>query len=102
MALERFELAAILQADEEFRRDRALDGNRRFLGRGVHRFGPGRDTGQGVVHGLDEGRQLASADRIIADIGGNDVRRHFDDLGSLFHLGLVLLIWGDDLQPRRA
>jgi hypothetical protein len=38
------------------------------------------------MHLLDQGRQVNWRDHIVADLGGNDARRHLDQVRLIFHM----------------
>jgi hypothetical protein len=37
------------------------------------------------MHALDQARQVGGRHSVVADVGGNDVRRHLDDFRLLVH-----------------
>ena len=52
---------------------------------GVVCLGSERDGRERLGHALDQAREIGGGNRVVADVSGNDVRRHLDDLGLVVH-----------------
>ena len=78
MTLEHFELFAVLQADDVIGEHRSLDRHRRLLFFHDHRLSSHR--GQRGVDGLDQARQCVRPDRIVGDVGRDDLGHEAQDL----------------------
>ena len=41
---------------------------------------------QGPMHALDQGGEFSGRNRVVPDIGGDNIRRHLDDFVLFFHI----------------
>src|SRR5262245_55085092 len=73
MALEGFELLAVLETDDVIGSYRPLDRNERPQRLGLPRPHPGRDLQQSRMDLSDQARDFARLDRIVADKSRHDI-----------------------------
>src|SRR5690606_17787865 len=83
------ELLSVLETDDVVGEDRLLRVDRRLQ---RLRFGLGKATmgaGERLIHLIDQTGQIACGSRVVADIGGNNIRREVDEFvaGGFFYHG---------------
>ncbi len=78
--LQHLQLLAVLEADDVVGCHRAADRHRRLRRLGLRLAGAALQPAQRLVHGADDLGNLRGRQFIIADIGGNNLRRHAKDV----------------------
>src|SRR5690349_3423431 len=82
MPLQRLELLAVFEADDVIRRDGLLHGDRRLRSFRGHLYGAAPDTQKSRMDVIDQRRQVARRNRIIADVSGDDIRSQLNVVRS--------------------
>src|SRR6185369_16254385 len=85
MPLQHLQLLAVLEADDVVRRDRLLDRHRRIRPF-RHWLGGATGSGERVIDIADQGRQLRHGDRVVRQMGGQDVSHQWENI-----LGVCLI-----------